>query len=846
MENGTLTIVLVEGWSGSVGTDLDTNNDGTFDVTPWIRIVDDVAVTDGGASDITYSSTVLDRSSTVPRSAPAAPRASPTGPTRTPPDWTRNDFDGFGFPGFPGSPTAGEAENTPDAVNAVITAPTDPFGVCNDPATPIHDIQGPGLVSPDVGSVREIEGIVTGDFEGGSELNGFFMQEESADYDADVMTSEGIFVFNEGVGSVNVGDTVRVRGSVVEFFELTEINNVASVTQCPATGTTAPSSWSLPVSDVLDWEWVEGMEISIIQTLHASGNFTWARFGEVDLSINGPLDNPTNVVAPGAPANALQDLNDRSRIQLDDGSTVQNPLPFPPYIGPGNTLRTGDTVPGLTGNVNFSFGAYEIEPTQTVTFTRVNTRPTVPSVGGRIQVASANVLNYFTTIDTGADICGPQSNQGCRGADSATEFTRQRDKLVSEISQLDADVVGLMEIENAPDNTPEADLVSGLNAATAAGTYDYIAAGPIGTDAIRVALLYQPAAVTPVGAFEVLTSADNPLFNDTLNRPMLVQTFVENATGSTFTVAVNHLKSKGSPCPGDPNTGDGQGNCNVTRTNAAQAIVEYLATDPTGSGDPDYLIIGDLNAYAQEDPVATIEAGGYTNLIESHVGTGYAAGAYSFNFFSQSGYLDHGLSSSSMTGQVTGTDFWHVNSDEPSGLDYNTFNQPGLYQPDEYRSSDHDPVVIGLELDTAMSLKEMARDDLAAALPTGDSKDDKRIEKAIDRIDQSLNPDYWTGPSTLDEKDGKHVFDREKQAANELEKVGTPLAFAAIDDLIAADRLLAGLQLQAAIDAGGDAEKIAKAQDALADAEANVLAGEFSKAIGDYKKAWTESVKALP
>jgi uncharacterized protein len=865
MENGTLTILLVENFSGSLGSDLDTNNDGTFDSTPWTRIVDDVATSDGGGSDQVYSTTNLapffDGN---PFGAGGASRIPNGTDTDTAGDWVRNDFDGFGFPGFPGSPALGEAENTPDAVNSVITVLTDPVGVCGDAATLIHDIQGGGLASTDAGSIREVEGIVTGDFEGGSELSGFFIQEETADFDGDGTTSEGIFVFNNGVGAVNSGDTVRVRGTVTEFFGLTELNNVLSVTGCPPTGATAPASWSLPVSAVDDWEWVEGMEILIDQTLYASGNFTQARFGEVDLSVGGPLENPTNVVAPGAPAIALQDLNDRSRIQLEDGSTVQNPLPLPPYLGVGNTLRTGDTLPGLTGNVGFSFSTYEIHPTQTVNFSRVNVRPGVPNVGGTIQVAAYNVLNYFTTIDNAGSICGPLSNQDCRGADTASEFTRQRDKIVIAIAELDAAVVGLMEIENAPDNTPEADLVAGLNAALGAGAYDYIAAGPVGGDAIRVALLYQPALVTPQGDFAVL---DTPDFLDPANtgqdrsRAALAQTFVENATGGSFTVVVNHLKSKsgseiddsGAICvDGDPGNdipdcdqGDGQSYFNHTRTLAATSLPCGPPRHPTGSCDSDSLIIGDLNAYAQEDPIVTIEAGGYTDLIEAFLGSGFGAGAYSFNFFSQSGYLDHGLSSPTMTPQVTGAAFWHVNADEPSGLDYNDFNQPLLYNPDEFRSSDHDPVVVGLGLTPAMTLKETVQAELSLQLPTGDQNDDHFIQKAINRIDQSLNPDWWTGPSTLDLNEGKHVFNREHQAVQELQKVATVDVQAAIDQIVEADRQLALVQLIAAINAGGDPDRIAQAQGNLADAAAHVAAGEFAKAVLDYKKAWTNAVKAL-
>lgn len=454
----------------------------------------------------------------------------------------------------------------------------------------------------------------------------------------------------------------------------------------------------MPLAAVVDFEPTEGMLVNFPGDLYVSGNFNQGRYGEVDLSVGAPLDNPTNVVSPGGPALALSDLNNRSRIQLDDGSNVQNPLPLPPYIGTGGTLRTGDTVADLTAVLNYAFGVYELHPVDTVNFTRVNTRLAPPSVGGAVHVASFNVLNYFTTLDDSGPICGPASDAGCRGADNALEFTQQRDKLVTAITTLDAHVVGVIEIENSPTDYPIGDLVDGLNNMTSPGTYAYVATGPIGTDAIRAGLIYQPASVTPFNAFEVLDSSVDPLFNDQRNRPVLAQSFSENTSGAVFTVAVNHLKSKGSSCSsiGDPDIGDGQGNCNGTRTDAATALVNWLATDPTESDSTDILIIGDLNAYSQEDPVTTIELGGYIDLIEARVGTGVTEGAYSYNFSSESGSLDHGLSSPSMVEHVTGAAIWHINADEPRALDYNDFNQPLLYNPDEFRSSDHDPLLVGL------------------------------------------------------------------------------------------------------------------------------------------------------
>jgi hypothetical protein len=232
-----------------------------------------------------------------------------------------------------------------------------------------------------------------------------------------------------------------------------------------------------------------------------------------------------------------------------------------------------------------------------------------------------------------------------------------------------------------------------------AGTYDYIATGAIGTDAIRQAVIYKSATVTPVGTYAILDSSVDPRFLDDYNRPVLAQAFQDNLTGGIFTLAVNHLKSKGSDCNavGDPDLGDGAGNCNLTRMHAAEALVDWLAGDPTGSGDADVLIMGDLNSYDKEDPIDVLLAGGYTDLV------GYFLGeyAYTYLFDGQLGYLDH-AASAELFDEVAGVTTWHINADEPDLIDYDmSFKQDAqdaLYAPDAYRSSDHDPTIVGLEV----------------------------------------------------------------------------------------------------------------------------------------------------
>jgi len=602
-----------------------------------------------------------------------------------------------------------DTDDPPDnmTADATITFTTIDAAVCGDPGvTFIHDIQGSGLSSPISGSIVSIEGTVVGDYQQTGGFNGYYVEEEAGDFDANTATSEGIFVFNTAT-PVNVGDHVRVKGTVTEFNLLTELTSISSVLLC-STGNPlpAPATISLPVASLNDWEPVEGMLVSLSQTLTVTEVFNLGRFGEVSLSGTGRLPNPTNVVAPGAPSIALEDLNDRSRIILDDGDNQQNidPTIYPQGgLSASNTLRVGDSLPSLTGIGDQRFGNYRIQPTGPISFNHTNPRPAAPgAVGGNLRVASFNVLNFFNGDGLGGGFPTP------RGANTLTEFNRQLAKEVSAITALDADIVGLMELENdAPGHSAIEDLVAALNAATAPGTYAFIDTGIIGTDQIRVGLLYQPAAVTPIGAFETITTAVDPRFIDTKNRPSLAQTFESNLTGGRLTVVVNHLKSKGSDCNdvGDPDTGDGQGNCNLTRKHAAEAIVDWLATDPTGAGDADYLLIGDMNSYAMEDPISTFKANGFEDTISTHIG----AGAYSYVFDGESGYLDHALASTSLAAQVTGVAEWHINPDEPTVLDYNTefktANQINtFYDPGPYRSSDHDPVLVGIDLNTGPSV----------------------------------------------------------------------------------------------------------------------------------------------
>lgn len=621
-----------------------------------------------------------------------------------------------------------DSNDPPDTMvvnfTAGFTTEPDP---CTLSFTPIPQIQGSGLTAAIVGTVTT-QGVVVGDYEypgSGSTsgfLRGFFLQDVNGDGQA--ATSDGIFVFNGNNNSVTLGEIVRVTGAVSEFQDQTQIGSVTSLRKC-GTGGVTPVDVTFPVPSATHLEQYEGMLVRLPQTMYVTEHFQLGRFGQVVLSADARLKQPTNVVAPGAPALALQAQNNLNKIILDDASQAQNPDPIVfarggQPLSASNTLRGGDTATGIVGVLNYTWAgnsasgnAYRIRPINALSgawnFDPANPRPTgSPTVGGAVRVGAMNTLNFFNTF-SGCTFGVGGGTTDCRGADNQTEFDRQWPKTVAAILALNPDALGLNEVENdgyGPDSAL-AFLVSKLNEATAPGTYAFIDAdtntgmiNALGTDAIKVGMIYKPAVLTPVGQTAALntnsfvTGGDN----SARNRPSLAQAFKVNATAATFALDVNHLKSKGSACAA-PDAGDGQGNCNIVRTNAATELVNWLAADPTGTGETDVLIMGDLNSYAMEDPITAIKNAGYTNLISQFLGPD----AYSYVFDGQWGYLDHALASSSILGQVDGVADFHINADEPSVLDYNTDFKTAnlitsLYAPDMYRVSDHDPVLVGLTL----------------------------------------------------------------------------------------------------------------------------------------------------
>jgi predicted extracellular nuclease len=571
--------------------------------------------------------------------------------------------------------------------------------VCGAAATHLADVQGAGATSPLAGQSVEIEAVVTADYSGTNGFNGFFVQQPDAQRRRLPGVSEGLFVYAPGV-SARAGDLVHLVGKVEEKYGQTQLTLAANgIASCASGNSVTPVDVTLPVADARALSAFEGMLVRLPQTLTVSETYELGRYGSLLLS-NGRLPLPTNVAPPGNGAAAQASANALNRIVLDDGSNQQNPanVRYPaPGLSAANPVRAGYTVSGVQGVLEMRHNAWRLQPVPGAAApafnVAANPRAGAPARHAQadVRVASFNVLNYFNGDGKGAGFDEPTN----RGAKTQAEFERQEAKIVAAIRAINADVVGLMEIEN--DGYGEFSAIRRLTSQLGAD-WRYVDPGvsKLGSDAITVAIVYNSRTVEPVGIPATLAI-------DNKNRQPLARSFRRIGGAQNFTVVVNHLKSKG--CSGatgkDTDQRDGQSCWNPTRVRAAGLIADWLATSPTGVADVGKLLIGDLNSYAKEDPVVLLADKGYTDMVEKFIGKD----AYSYVYSGESGYIDHALATSGLAERVRAVHEWHINADEPIALEYSfayksTDQQQTFYAPDAYRSSDHDPVLVDLALTT--------------------------------------------------------------------------------------------------------------------------------------------------
>ena len=623
--------------------------------------------------------------------------------------------------------------------------PTVELGECSTDATLISAIQGSDDASAEVGNSHIVEAVITG-----FRADGFFIQEETVQSDDDATTSEGLFV--DGSTDIEAGHIIRLYGEVGENYGLTTLTMDADVTpaDCGATDDVLTTELAMPYD--VDLETLEGMLVSVTDATVTSQNNLW-RYGELVVS-DSIKRQPSDVAAPLSEAyEAAVEAAEASLLTIEDDNSNSYPddISYFPTFSYANAIRVGDTVTAA-GPLNYSFGTYRINPTDVITVT--SGREANPVVTeGNLSIATFNVLNYFNgeVTDSGEVTFDYDAN---RGAEDETEFALQEGRIVEAIVGLNADVVGLMEIENdgfGDDSAIQA-LVTAINAELAEEEqYTFVSTADssiIGTDAITVGLLYRASVVVPAGDAQIVDMPIQQIDEDSVAqmRAALVQTFTHVESEKTFAVAVNHFKSKGSECAEDlaedvSDTDVIQGSCNALRVSAAITLAEALADE---SMPERVLILGDLNAYSAEDPVAlltdyTPEDRGYTiktaintdmdegESVEVETSYGYHnlaeefdADGYSYWYYGteQVGSLDHVLASEAFLADAVDGAHWNINSPEVYQL---TYDQALTYYPDEdgyaftdvgpYKSSDHDPFIATFSLEADVEEVEEEDDD---------------------------------------------------------------------------------------------------------------------------------------
>ncbi|CAN5287286.1 ExeM/NucH family extracellular endonuclease [soil metagenome] len=568
----------------------------------------------------------------------------------------------------------------------------------------IADVQGTAEATPLNGQIVTVQGVVTGDYRNasGSGYRGFYLQDPSGD-PADGR-SDGIFVYaNAANPAIAIGDLVTVTGTAGEYNGQTQITATADAAYellTAAAGLPAPTV--LPDSVVgTAREAYEGMLVTP-ESARLSSSHQLYNYGSLWLNVGPELAvKATETTDAGAAANAIAAANRANRLLVDDGYSLQiSNAAHPggqPYFETGSVVRNGDRfVPPAAGMIlGWGFDDWRLQPQRPLsdsspleyaalepTWQSLNPRTAAPAeVGGDFSVGAFNVFNYFTSF--GGD---------ARGADDAADFAVQQSKIVAAINALDADIVGLMEIENsvklgeAPDEAL-GNLVAALNAASAPGTWAFVPTpsallDAATTDVITNAIIYKPAVATPVG--DSFADVDETVWD--IAREPIAQTF--DADGKTITVVANHFKSKSAPSGGGAEPTDLQGFFNTERVEQANSLKDFAAgisADPAKG--PDIMLVGDFNAYHEEDPAQLLTAAGFIDLVPDRTDE------YTYTFDGELGSLDHAFASPSLAANVTGTDVWTINSPEWSDRGYE-FGAAEAGTP--YRSSDHDPIKVGL------------------------------------------------------------------------------------------------------------------------------------------------------
>ncbi|GGA29480.1 endonuclease/exonuclease/phosphatase family protein [Okeania sp. KiyG1] len=678
LENSSSTFALVE-----------TSSISGTSVTGTEVVLDTVALTDGDAGDtFFFDAPVIGPDG--PFLPAGARRVSDGVDTDTVSDFVISDF----FLGADSTPTAGTFDN----------------GGGEEPTlTPIYDIQGAGHTSTLEGQAVTTTGIVTA-----VDTIGFYLQDPTGD--GNDATSDGIFVFTGSAPGVSVGDELQVDGTVSEFtpggtstgnLSTTQISsptitNLSSGNTLPdaviiGSGGRVPPTENIdddafasfdPTTDGIDFfESLEGMRVTA-QNLVATAPTN--RFGEIFTVVDNGV-GATGISDRGTLNISPDDFNPE-KIQIDEDTGI-----LPGFNLPQVDVSTelGD----VTGVVSYDFGNFQIQPTQSFTAGSSTIQAEVTNItpeNDQLTVASYNVLNL-----------DPNDSDG------DTDVANGRfDTIASQIiNNLNTpDIIGLQEVQDNNgsnnDGTIAADetLQTLVDAIAAAGGPDYefidntfITDGASGGQPggnIRTAFLYNPDRVGLVdGSVQTIGDQDSGSAFDGARLP-LVADFEFN--GQEVSVVSNHFSSKGGSAPilgveqpFDTRQEDTSVNGSLDERQAqANAVQGFVADTLTADSNANLVVLGDFNEFEFVSPLNTLEQN-LTNLTE----TLPENERYSFIFQGNSQSLDHILVSDRLN-EGAEFDIVHVNSE---------------FAETNQRASDHDPLIVSLNLPTPGEVIEGTR-----------------------------------------------------------------------------------------------------------------------------------------
>jgi Predicted extracellular nuclease len=521
------------------------------------------------------------------------------------------------------------------ALGIALTLPV--WAQCGAPSThTLAALKGNGTQALPAGRRVTVEATVSAAFVGDQALNGFYLQADT----------QGIFVYAPALelnSAPAVGERWRVQARTGRYRGRIQLEHPQRLEHC---GDGSLTTHTLEPYHSDNYERFADQPVRIEQSLSIADAYWLGRYGSLRVALDGRAFHPGNGVDGGQLLDWV----------VDDGSYRRDPRPLP-HAADEQVIRAGDVIAPFTGIMTYAFGQWRIHPLEPLKLTSRNPRPPKPdkAASGTLRAVNFNLYNYF--IDRGG-----------RGAQSPEAFARQRQRLRTTIQAMDADILALHEVQNAP--AAVADLVAYLNANQPTPAHYQAAITQRRRAAIRSVLLYRPARLT-LEQVQRGKASVHP-------REPLAGTF-STPSGRRFAVAVAHFKSRGG-CPDDGDTDRGEGCWADRRQRQAEAMSGWLQDGP---GKEPLLLLADFNSYATEAAMQPWWSAGYSDLIAEHIAPQQR---YTYIYRGQSGYLDHALATPTFARWVKDVRLWPINADEPA---YRAQSAEGVW-----RASDHDPIMV--------------------------------------------------------------------------------------------------------------------------------------------------------